>query len=50
MKTAIVTGGSSGIGLEAAKALRDKGVKVYEISRRDHETDGVIHIKGDVTS
>ncbi len=50
MKTAIVTGGSSGIGLEAAKALRDKGVKVYEISRRDHETEGVIHIKGDVTS
>ena len=50
MKTAIVTGGSSGIGLEAARALRDMGCRVYEISRRDHTEDGVTHIKGDVTS
>ena len=31
---AIVTGGSSGIGLAAARALRDQGVAVYILSRR----------------
>ncbi|MGH3090290.1 MAG: SDR family oxidoreductase [Rubrobacteraceae bacterium] len=33
-KTAIVTGASSGIGLEAAKLLFDSGAKVHAVSRR----------------
>ena len=33
-KVAIVTGGTSGIGLAAVKALRDKGCTVYALSRR----------------
>jgi NADP-dependent 3-hydroxy acid dehydrogenase YdfG len=33
-KTAVVTGASSGIGLCTAKALLDKGCRVYGISRR----------------
>ena len=31
---AVITGGSSGIGLNAARALRDRGLNVYELSRR----------------
>ena len=34
---AIVTGGSSGIGLETARALRARGVTVYALSRRPAE-------------
>ena len=49
VKIAIVTGGSSGIGLEAAKALKNKGVKVYEFSRREAQTPGIIHMSVDVT-
>lgn len=48
-KVAIVTGGSSGIGRCTAEALRDKGCTVYEISRRDHPPEGVIHLTADVT-
>ncbi len=33
MKSAIVTGGSSGIGLECAKMLIDEGYKVYAVAR-----------------
>ena len=33
-KIAIVTGGTSGIGLAAVKALREKGCTVYALSRR----------------
>ena len=33
-KVAIVTGGTSGIGLAAVKALREKGCTVYALSRR----------------
>lgn len=49
-KTAIVTGGSSGIGLWTARALRSAGCIVYEFSRREvtHE-DGIRHISVDVT-
>ena len=32
-RTAIVTGGSSGIGRAAAVKLRDEGYRVYEFSR-----------------
>lgn len=48
-KVAIVTGGNSGIGLCTAKALRDAGCTVYEFSRREILTDGIIHITSDVT-
>ena len=49
-KVAIVTGGSSGIGLCASRSLRDAGCTVYELSRREPEPlPGVTHIKADVT-
>lgn len=46
----VITGGSSGIGLAAAAALRARGCAVYEMSRRQvcHE-DGTIHMTVDVT-
>lgn len=50
MEIAVVTGGSSGIGLETVKALLIKGIKVYELSRRDFKFDGVTHMSVDVTS
>ena len=49
-KIVLITGGSSGIGLHTALALADRGCTVYEISRRDSRTDGIFHIKGDVTN
>ena len=49
MKTALVTGGSSGIGRACASALAAAGCRVYEISRRDKPLDGVTHITTDVT-
>ena len=48
-KIAVVTGGSSGIGLCTALALVQKGCKVYTLSRRDFEKDNMTHIKADVT-
>lgn len=49
-KIAVVTGGSSGIGLCTARALQNSGCQVYELSRREitHE-DGIIHIGCDVS-
>ncbi len=44
-----ITGGGSGIGLAAAKALRDAGCRVYETSRHETATPGVVHLSGDVT-
>lgn len=49
MKIVVITGGSSGIGLGAVKALVNSGCKVYELSRRDFEYQGVTHIRLDVT-
>ncbi|MBO4795365.1 MAG: SDR family NAD(P)-dependent oxidoreductase [Clostridia bacterium] len=49
VKTALVTGGTSGIGLAAAKALAAKGVKVYCMSRRAFECEGMSHVCADVT-
>ena len=48
-KTAIVTGGSSGIGKCTAEHLRDAGITVYEFSRRDCENTGIVHRSVDVT-
>ena len=48
-KIAIVTGGSSGIGLCTAKALLEQGCKVYILSRRPFTLKGASHICTDVT-
>lgn len=46
---AIVTGGSSGIGLQTALALKARGCTVYEFSRHDAGTQGVAHVACDVS-
>lgn len=46
---AVVTGGSSGIGLAAARALRDRGLRVYVLSRRPFTEKGLHHICADVS-
>ena len=48
-KIAVVTGASSGIGRCTAKALRDMGCKVYDLSRRNIPLENVTHIKTDIT-
>ncbi len=49
-KVAVVTGGSSGIGLCTAKALAEKGCTVYAISRRGgQDLPGIRNLKADVT-
>jgi len=48
-KVAIVTGGSSGIGLCTVLALRSAGCQVYELSRRDVDIPGVTHVRTDVS-
>ncbi|MBE6927869.1 MAG: SDR family oxidoreductase [Ruminococcaceae bacterium] len=46
---AIVTGGSSGIGLYTAKALASKGFTVYTLGRKPFSCEGLHHICADVT-
>ena len=48
-KVVLLTGGSSGIGLAAGKALAMSGCRVYEISRKPAEHPGITHLTGDVT-
>lgn len=48
-KVAIVTGGTSGIGLCTAAALLLKGCKVYTFSRREFNDPRFTHIRMDVT-
>ena len=49
-KVVVITGGSSGIGLCAARALLEKGCRVYELSRRAQGADAAItHVQADVT-
>lgn len=48
-KVAVVTGGSSGIGLCTTEALRAAGCTVYELSRRNVTHNGIHHICADVT-
>ena len=47
--TAIVTGGSSGIGLQTALALKSVGCTVYELSRHAAVGSGIEHITADVS-
>lgn len=47
-KVVIITGGSSGIGLETAKCLAARGCKVYDLSRRDAEFSFMRHLRADV--
>lgn len=49
MKIAVVTGGSSGIGLETVKSLLENNCRVYELSRRKTDVSGAVHISTDVT-
>ena len=49
MKTALVTGGSSGIGRSTTAALKNAGFAVYEFRRRNVPQDGIKHISVDVT-
>ena len=44
-----VTGASSGIGLAAARLFRDRGDKVYWLSRTDPKEPGITFIHTDVT-
>ena len=46
---ALVTGGTSGIGLETARALRSAGCRVYTFSRRAAEAGDETHFSVDVT-
>ena len=48
-EVAIVTGGSSGIGLAAARHLHRCGYTVYTLSRRESRQEGLRHIRADVT-
>ncbi len=48
-KTAIVTGGSSGIGRAVALKLSENGYKVYEFSRKGKSGNGITHCTVDVT-
>ncbi len=48
-RTALVTGGSSGIGRCTAVALSKAGYIVYEFSRRDVPVESVRHMCVDVT-
>lgn len=46
---AIVTGGTSGIGLMTARALAQRGCRVYVLSRHEAAVVGIKHIRADVT-
>ncbi len=48
-KVAVVTGGSSGIGLTTAKAFCNAGYVVYSLSRSAPKDENIIHIKTDVS-
>jgi 3-oxoacyl-[acyl-carrier protein] reductase len=47
-RTALVTGGSSGIGAAVAERLRDEGAHVASLDLTDSAPDGVLALAGDV--
>lgn len=49
MKTVVVTGGSSGIGLAACQVFSENGFEVFDLSRNGSDTEAVKHITCDVT-
>ena len=49
MKTVVISGASSGIGRALSEIFVKDGYKVYNLSRRPSDVDGVISIKTDVT-
>lgn len=48
-KIAALTGGTSGIGMQTALALKSAGYTVYELSRRAQGVEGLNHLVADVT-
>ena len=48
-KIAVLTGGTSGIGMQTALALKNAGYTVYELSRRAQCIEGLNHLVADVT-
>ena len=50
MKTLLITGGSSGIGLAAVQLFVAKGWQVIELSRSGQSSPSIVHIPCDVTS
>lgn len=49
IKVCIITGASSGIGRAAAENMLKRGYRVYGISRRGGDIDGVVRLCADVT-
>ena len=49
-KIAVLTGGTSGIGMQTALALKNAGYTVYELSRRAQGVEGLNHLVADVTA
>ena len=49
MRTLLITGGSSGIGLAAVQLFVEKGWQVFELSRSGKSSDSVCHVSCDVT-
>ena len=48
--TAVITGGSKGIGLDLAKRMIDKGYRVISIARHapEEQVDGLISVEADL--
>ena len=49
MKTLVITGASSGIGLEAAKLFQKEGYSIVNLSRTEIPLDNATHLKTDLS-